>query len=389
MNNVKFTPTLIKGLDNAIINNLPFALYMFPNDDKIHFIASSRILLEHENRCGGLERNSDWNGFAIDMFQSVGEAPIGISNDLSLKEVCHMDAAESRYPAAYNTPNGYNTPQAVYLAQLQRIISELRKDNATLRKVVLSRMISGIGRNIVEVAQEYFSKLPYTFRYLYFTQETGMWIGASPELLLEYDYSIDTVSTMSLAGTRSLKDKTNPWSEKNQHEHDVVTNYIVRKMQSIGLNPTVHPLVAKRFGEVEHLCNNITATAPNLNITELIHKLSPTPALSGFPQKEAMELISHIEAYPRLCYGGWVAVKDSNSVKAYVNLRCAHVLPDMAGSLYSIYAGGGIMPQSEFIDEWMETANKVSPLLEAFCGKKIAAQKPILSINEEFLCKTK
>lgn len=387
MNTDIFSEELKSGINIAVEKNIPFAVYMFPNQKKVHFIASFDFAEKYENKCGGLGKDSSWQGVALDMFESLGKSPIGITASMGLNKFLKTINSVPSFPEPYIEPQGYSIKPVVYLSQLKKFTGRLRNPGSNLQKVVLSRMFTAAGNHITDAAQEYFRLLPHTFRYIYFTQETGLWMGASPEILIDYNFASDTITTMSLAGSRNVDNKED-WSEKNIQEHNVVTDYIVEKMRSIGLNPEVKELCTRKFGFVEHLCNIITAKANEVDVSELIHILSPTPALCGFPQKDAMNLILSTEIHQRFCYGGWVAVKDKYGVRAYVNLRCAHIRPGKSHYTYSMYTGGGIMPESEFMDEWIETADKISPLFQCACHPNReqleTLYSPTMFINQEF-----
>lgn len=389
MSKVKFTDTILKALAIAMSKNLPFALYLFPDEYKPHFFASTHIADAHDD---DLCQSSDWHGIAIDFFHPQGNLPIEITSQLSAKDlISKCDEIET---LPYGQPRMYfnSTSSTLYLSQIQKYIKELKDDNSPVKKAVLCRMVTCLGRNVVQVAQEYFTAFPNTFRFLYYTPSTGMWIGASPELLLDCDFRTHKLGTMSLAGTRE-SDNTGPWNNKNIVEHNIVTRYIVSAMKLVGLDPEVSEMYERPFGNVTHLCNDITAGFDTINPLRLLRKLSPTPALCGYPKQEAMKLIENTETFDRLCYGGWLAVKDDNGVHAYVNLRCASVHA-MFDSLhhYCVYTGGGIMPDSNFIEEWNETANKALALCSIIslpgdtqCIEDLTDST--LTINPEFKCK--
>lgn len=359
MNKVKFSDTVLNALAIAMDKNLPFALYIFPRQSKVHFFASTHLTdANPENLC----QSSNWRGIAIDFFHPQGECPIEITNQLSAQQLISKCDEITAWPSAGPRINFTNTSSILYLSQIQKFVKELRDPKSSIKKAVLCRIVSCLGRNVINVAQDYFSLFPETFRFLYYTPATGMWLGASPELLLDCDFRSCKLGTMSLAGTKPV-DSNEPWGIKNIDEHNIVTRYIVDAMKLEGLEPVVSELYERPFGKVVHLCNDITASFESINPLQLLRKLSPTPALCGFPKRDAMKLIESTETFDRLCYGGWIGVKDDSGVHAYVSLRCAsvHTLFDSLQH-YCVYTGGGIMPDSNYLDEWNETANKAHTL---------------------------
>ena len=82
-------------------------------------------------------------------------------------------------------------------------------------KTVLSRVIrleAEQGVDWTRIIDNLFDRADInTFRFVYYTLETGVWLGASPELLLKEDAS-GMVSTMALAGTRPVG--VSDWDDK-------------------------------------------------------------------------------------------------------------------------------------------------------------------------------
>lgn len=389
MRKVTFSKQLTEALSICIEKDLPFALYIYPGQTTPQFLASRNLQFVDGEKLG---KESDWHGFVLNFFHPQNELPIGIPADFTAAEVVkHGDemevSARALFPERFSS-----TKPALYMAQVNKFVSELKSKGNPLKKAVLCRMVSAIGRPVIEVAQEYFSEFPNTFRYLYFTPATGMWIGASPELLIDCDFGANRVSTMSLAGTKET-DSDEKWSQKNLNEHNIVTEYIVTAMKYLGLEPEVSELYERQFGQVVHLCNDIAAPYNGVDLAKLLNTLSPTPALCGWPKKEAMELIESTETFDRICYGGWVGTKDACGMHTYVNLRCAFVFDYIVGlSNYYIYTGGGIMPDSNFREEWEETANKAIKLcsIVSLPGDTQNIEELTefdLTINPEFSCR--
>ncbi|MCM1349120.1 MAG: chorismate-binding protein [Firmicutes bacterium] len=233
-------------------------------------------------------------------------------------------------------------------------------------KVVVSRVENvDSERSPVEVAEDYFLRFPTCFRAMYLVPGLGLWIVATPEILLDYDNNRGQLRTMSLAGTRA--DFATPWDEKNLREHQLVTDYIERTLTSFNLPVQTGPLTNLRFGSIEHLCNHITASG-HVNPLEVALKLSPTPAVCGWPREAAFGLISEVENHSRLCYGGFIGTLSGESALFYVNLRCCRVCANGTGSFtYSLFAGGGINNMSNPHDEWAETEQKMQALKNLVC----------------------
>ena len=297
-------------------------------------------------------------GFFINEFCNPFNLPAVILPELSPEDIAELPKTNNDSP----TPYSRTTTREEYEISVTDTIAALKRNGG---KTVLSRVICNTseGINWGKVATSYFSAFPNTFRFIYFTPETGAWLGASPETLLTYNISHDTIATMSLAGTR-LKDDTAAWDKKNVKEHNFVTDYIVNTLATHGIKANVGPAEDLNYGKIKHLCHRITANFSG-DIIPLLHSLSPTPALAGTPLKQAISHIKACEAHPRRCYGGYVGVKCDTMVCAFVNLRSVH----FSDKGYCIYAGSGITADSDVDTEWLETENKVARLSEIIATK--------------------
>lgn len=258
------------------------------------------------------------------------------------------------------------TSEVEYLGSLDNLIRELGPDE----KVVISRVITGsFARAGIDVLLErissYFDSFPRAVCYFYYTPLTGFWFGASPELLLKSDS--ESFSTIALAGTRATSHEHNsPWDAKNIHEHNIVRDFIIDTFRRHGLTElSIGRAVTVRYNNlIEHLMTPVSATCSHdVSFATVADALSPTPALCGYPRPAALKWISSCESHPRYCYGGFFEWHDgqSDTTKAYVTLRCAHV--DAEASRWCVYSGGGIVRRSVPQDELKETERKAAVIL--------------------------
>lgn len=333
-----FSGRIKKALGLALKKNEAFALYIMPDDDKVHFLASKEVCRYEE---------SNENGFFINSFNNSYGMPVLIADELSLDDAIDYFNESEIKPAPDVKPFESSTDKSIYIERTSDVIAGLRNEGG---KAVISRVICGdaTSMNWIDVVQKYFSKYKSTFRYIYNTPVTGMWFGASPEILVKREVLTDVIQTMALAGTRKCSEYD--WDDKNIEEHDFVTRYIVSTLKSLGLEPQVGMAENVRFGSIEHLCHRIIAKYDGPIIT-VANALSPTPALAGFPLDRALEYIEYAELHPRRCYGGYVGCRNGYGEYIYVNLRCCH----FNNQRYCIYAGGGITGKSDASLEWMET----------------------------------
>jgi isochorismate synthase len=196
---------------------------------------------------------------------------------------------------------------------------------------------------------------------LFFTPQSGLWLGATPETLLTEKG--DTINTMALAGTRPVSGKgktAGPWPDKEAKEQKFVTDFILQELDKLDIKKikTTSPYTSIA-GIVEHIRTDIEIdnSAKDISLGKVINALHPTPAICGMPRQNALEIISHTEQYPRTYYTGYLGpVNVDLQTKLMVNLRCmkAHKKG------FTIFAGGGITNESDAELEWEETEMKAS-----------------------------
>lgn len=371
----------------AIELNLPFALFALPGESEYHFYASAPDAAHGNILCH--EHLGHEFFFATSFCEPMSMASVVLPR-LSAGEVASLPPGTDPFQPTLILPHDLSTPFTYYAAQVHRAVCDIKKHK--LEKVVLSRLIAEPARtHPVDIASEYFSRFPDTFRAMYFTQETGLWITATPELLLsdtaigpttesgqrntttpdslpEDDLMpVSRFESMALAGTRS-KSVTGQcgeeWDYKNTLEHDTVLDFITSTFRKNGLEPQVSEGRPVSFGDIEHKMHRITATG-RCNSLHLVDELSPTPALAGMPLRRAIPFIAKSERHNRDCYGGMVGTVAGEELMAYVNIRCAMMAnePDDDGKrMVNIFAGGGIMGDSDYRAEWREAASKAMPL---------------------------
>ncbi len=201
-------------------------------------------------------------------------------------------------------------------------------------------------------------KYPTAFVYLVSGEEIGTWIGASPETLLKV---VDKIGfTMSLAATKSLNDRDVKWGHKEEVEQQYVTDFIYNQLAHLGVEEIeLNGPYDIEAGPVIHLRTDISFDIGKQLIMDIARKLHPTPAISGFPQKEAIDLINFREAHERDFYAGIIGVASKDSASLYINLRCCQI---QKGKAY-LYLGGGFTSESDVELEWQETENKSRTLL--------------------------
>ena len=197
------------------------------------------------------------------------------------------------------------------------------------------------------------------FVYIWFHPLVGMWIGATPEMLVERDD--EYIHSTAVAGTRKADDNNAEWGQKEIIEQKLVSDYVVDIFDKNLLSSVQQfgPETSKA-GTLEHLKTDITGELSySSNINYLVNSLHPTPAVCGIPLDKSKTFISAIEGYDRYFYTGFLGeLNIDNHTEFYVNLRCLQVVKEGV----KFFVGGGITKDSKPEDEWEETVNKSKTL---------------------------
>lgn len=347
-------------VDNAVSKGLTFAICLLPGEQRArYFIAENR---RTHGPCITTHGEGSMNdSFVISPWLAQWHNRITVEREVTPDTFAEFAAATPGIctPPATTT----QVPQITrdeYLAAVSRVIESCRQRQG---KTVFSRAISSNtadGTTAGTIFDDLCREFPQTFRFIFHTPETGLWLGATPELLLDYDATSRRCRVMSLAGTRPRTEGDTPWDDKNLRENRFVTDFITDTFRALGADATTGPQQTLRYGRnIEHICHMIEATLPHgVTAAELIDRLNPTPALCGTPREAAIADITANELHDRGCYGGAVGLVShpNGCLRLFVTLRCCHI----SGRTIRAFAGGGITPDSDPATEWRESSAKAS-----------------------------
>lgn len=241
-----------------------------------------------------------------------------------------------------------------------------------LEKVVIARDIEVVAREPIDV-HSVLHRLRASFGMSY-RFCVGSLVGASPELLVQVEGH--TVKSHPLAGTapRTGDQDTDTRlaneliaSTKNQIEHRVVIDMVRDTLLPYCsyLDWESKPSIVT-VANVQHLGTAIEGalTEPRAHVLDLVRKLCPTPALGGHPTKEALAFIAQHEQMERNFYGGAVGVLNASGEGTFaVTIRCAELNEDRTTA--RLFAGGGIVAESDPYAELAETQAKFQAMLSA------------------------
>ncbi|MCP3028298.1 isochorismate synthase MenF [Halobacillus sp. A5] len=248
--------------------------------------------------------------------------------------------------------------------------------NNKLEKVVLAREVRVKFSHDVQLAAVIEKLCETQINSYVFAIESGgdYFVGATPERLAKVDNQ-ELISTC-LAGTvprGHYPEQDEQLGEallndpKNRQEHDFVVQMIREAVEaccynvSIPQEPVVYPL-----RNLQHLYTPVTATLEKgYTLLDVVARLHPTPALGGLPQKTSVDYIRDHEVLNRGWYAGPLGWFDGkNNGEFAVAIRSALIQKNEA----SLFAGCGVVEDSDPEAEFEETGVKLKPMLSALGG---------------------
>ncbi|SEM64026.1 isochorismate synthase [Syntrophus gentianae] len=199
----------------------------------------------------------------------------------------------------------------------------------------------------------------------YYQIEDGVaFLGRSPERLFRMHNG--TLLADAIAGTRPRG--KNPFddqrleaellnSPKELEEHRFVAGFIEARMHQLCTDVKVESREEiLKLKNVQHIITRYSGRSQKnfspLAIAEAFH---PTPAVGGFPQEEIRSCLRRYEPFRRGWYAAPIGWMNRRNADFAVGIRSALV----SGKTLHIFAGAGIVSQSNPHAEWNETEKKM------------------------------
>lgn len=195
-------------------------------------------------------------------------------------------------------------------------------------------------------------------------------LGASPERLIRIRDRVlwtDALAGSAPRGTSPEQDRAIALqlctSEKEQREHQAVSDYILQRLRELGLQPHQWPRQLRQLTNIQHLWTPIQAQLPShLHPLQIVQQLHPTPAVAGMPTAIACAKIREYEAFERGLYAaplGWIDLRGNSEF--IVGIRSALVRDNWV----RLYGGAGIVAGSDPERELAEVQLKLQAMLQA------------------------
>lgn len=363
-------------IDSFTGQEVCFALYRLPwTDEPI-------LVMQEEGKpiiINSLEEVNRRKGFLLSPFQLTDTRPaILIRPDIVAHDWEEIKQAlqewMTRHPASMHPLQSLpqdkagTTPQPSEKEEKEQYTETFSHFILPLKEKLFRKMV--LSRSTVQPLHEAFSPLatfiqacnsyPRMMISLCHTPSTGTWIGSTPEIILsghEKEWH-----TVALAGTMPMQGEIMPteWSKKNREEQAFVGEYIRKTVKKFGSKLIEKGPYTARAGQLVHLKTDFHFTLKDTDhLGNVLQELHPTPAVCGLPKEEAYQFILQTEPHDRLFYSGIIGwIDPQGDTTLYVNLRCMHV----EGNTATLYAGGGILPDSTADSEWEETQQKMNTM---------------------------
>ena len=340
-----------------------FAYYRLP------YLHHANYVAQHQGEPEVLSSVAELNGkegFVIAPFSPSGNCPVLLIHPDESRLLAISDAAipDAKVGSSAKVISAHD----IYAEDFECFHRELEK--GTFRKIVLAR--KAILRTVHKDFENLFMKAcrmyPRLFVALVYTPQSGMWLMATPEILLRGEQG--KMQTMSLAGTQKAEPSRTiadypiegvEWSQKNREEQQYVTDYIEDCIKAFSDDYQLKGPYTTMAANLYHLRTDISFHLRDEGrLGDVIDALYPTPAVCGIPKDEARRFILQHEHQPRKYYSGFVGpVSPQGKTQLFVSLRCMNILPD---GTCELYAGGGLLKESEMEKEWKETEAKMQTI---------------------------
>ena len=379
-----------KSILNASVKKyLPIAIWKQPHQNEINVMISFEKAIEVSR----LDLEQTEKGFVVSPFHNHDHPTLFLKSDVHFtfgskgmsyqtslkkgndssiseffKEVQGFIKAKNTRASHYYLDNQSLSKTSTYEQIVKNAVQAII--NGAFIKVVPARtkhIPISADFDLIEKYLKLTEAYPNAFVSLISMPETGTWLGATPELLLEVDKSI--FKTVALAGTQKRNLDKNisetAWTQKEIEEQAMVSRYIIDCFKKIRLRDFKEKGPKTTIaGNLLHLKTEFEVNMDETNFPELgtvmLELLHPTSAIAGMPKEPALAFLLQNEGFERSYYSGFLGpVQIEDKTNLYVNLRCMQLLKESA----ILYAGAGVTEDSIPEKELEETELKFNTLL--------------------------
>ncbi|MEE6209153.1 isochorismate synthase [Salarchaeum sp. III] len=261
------------------------------------------------------------------------------------------------------------TDRETWREQVKRVVARI--ESGDLEKAVLAQSLRATldaPFSLPDTFERLGDAYPDCFRFAFHANGGGTFFGATPErLVTRHGGRLETGALASTAprgdtpaGDDALEADLRE-SAKFQHEHQLVADSIRRQLDGHVRNVATGEQGVRKLTNVQHLFTPISADTDE-HVLSLVDALHPTPAVGGLPPADALDAIREIEAFDRGWYAapvGWFDADGDGTFAVGIRSAVAH------DRTVTLFAGNGIVADSDPDAEWAEVLLKYRPILDA------------------------
>ncbi|WP_254763979.1 isochorismate synthase [Natrinema marinum] len=285
-----------------------------------------------------------------------------------------LTASTTEPNASGSTPGVRSTTRTTSREQWARQVETAleRIADGQLTKVVLAQALSVDLEGSVDVPatlERLGRRYPNCYRFLVGHGDSGTFFGAPPERLVSKRG--ERVETEALAGSVArgdTPDEDEAYAERMRadaklgHEHGLVVDAIREQLAPLARELTVSERTIRKLATIQHLQTPIEARLPgDRHVLEIVEALHPTPAVGGVPPDAAWKTIRETETFDRGWYAapvGWFDAAGDGEFAVGIRSGVA------ADGAVTLFAGNGIVADSDPDEEWDEVQLKFRPILD-------------------------
>ena len=357
-------PTLFGGFSFDPENKRVSEWHNFPT---AYFVLPSIQLMTKEGRTYVIINLVTTSGYAAEDFEALREKRDQLIHEAQLNE---FKASEKPIVETM-----HEMEKDRYFESISNTTAKIKNGDA--EKVVIARSLNlQFKEPVSSVAAIHHIANEQQESYHFGLQKEGqLFFGATPERLIEIKggraYSACVAGSIKrgktaeedrLVGEELFNDP------KNREEHQYVVDMISNVFDAFCTDFSIarEPKLMK-IRDIQHLYTPIEAQVKDQrSIFEFVESLHPTPALGGVPTSTSLEIIREEEQMDRGYYAGPIGWTDTEGNGEFaVAIRSALLEKQQA----YLYAGGGIVADSEVEKEYDETWIKFRPVLRALGGQ--------------------
>ncbi len=262
------------------------------------------------------------------------------------------------------------TSQAAWTEQVEAALDRIA--DGALTKVVIAQALEvdlesqiDVSATIERLRRQY----PNCYRFLIGHEIGGTFFGAPPERLVsKHGQRVETEALAGSVPRGETPEEDDEYvdrllaNEKFRREHGLVVDSIRDQLAPLASELAVEERTVRRLATIQHLRTPIAATlADDHHILDIVEALHPTPAVGGVPPETAWETIRETETFDRGWYAAPIGWFDGDGDGEFAVAIRSGLATD---GMVTLFAGNGIVADSNPAEEWDEVQLKFRPILD-------------------------